>query len=66
VSLTRIRFEAVDGMFAGRTDLLEALLGGPIEQARREFLEFASVLAEGNADTRSCELHSITLICKGV
>jgi len=37
-------------LFAGKPDLLAALLGEPIEQAQREFLEFVSELAKGNAD----------------
>lgn len=35
-------------LFAGGPDLLEGLLGEPIDQARQEFLEFASLLAKGN------------------
>lgn len=37
-------------LFAGKPDLLEALLGKPIEQARREFLEFEAAIANGNSD----------------
>lgn len=37
-------------LFAGKTDLLESLLGEPIDQARQEFAEFASVLANENPD----------------
>jgi hypothetical protein len=37
-------------LFAGKPELLEALLGKPIEQARQEFQEFASLLAKGKTD----------------
>jgi len=37
-------------LFAGSQDLVEALLGDPVEKARQEFLEFASPMAKGNAD----------------
>jgi hypothetical protein len=37
-------------LFAGKRDLVEALLGKAIGQARTEFLEFASLLAKGNTD----------------
>lgn len=37
-------------LFASRSAMLESLLGEPIEQARREFLEFASLVAKGNAE----------------
>jgi hypothetical protein len=37
-------------LFACKPDLLESLLGEPIDQARQEFLEFASLMAKGNAD----------------
>jgi hypothetical protein len=34
-------------LVAARPDLLESMLGRPIKQARQEFLEFASLLADG-------------------
>jgi hypothetical protein len=37
-------------LFGGKIELLEALLGEPIEMAQKEFLEFASLLAKGNPD----------------
>lgn len=37
-------------LFAGKPDLIESLLGEPIERAREEFLEFASVLAKENTE----------------
>ena len=37
-------------LFGGRPDLLEALLGEPIEQARQEFFEFASSMAKGDPE----------------
>lgn len=37
-------------LFAGKPDLVEALLGEPIEQAREEFLEFALALAKENSE----------------
>lgn|SRR5690348_1300316 len=37
-------------LFAAEADLLEALLGKPLDQARQEFFEFASCLARGNAE----------------
>lgn len=37
-------------LFAGKPEFLETLLGKPIERARQDFLEFASLLAKGNAD----------------
>ncbi len=35
-------------LFAGREPLLEAMLGVPIEEARKRFLAFAEPLAKGN------------------
>jgi hypothetical protein len=37
-------------LFAGKPDLVEALLGKPIERARQEFLEFVSLLAKENTE----------------
>lgn len=37
-------------LFAAKPDLLERLLGAPIDQARQEFAQFASMLARGNPD----------------
>lgn len=37
-------------LFGGPPEVLEALLGEPIEQARKEFFEFASLLAKGDPD----------------
>ncbi len=37
-------------LFGAKAELLEALLGEPIEQARREFAEVAAAVARGNAD----------------
>jgi hypothetical protein len=37
-------------LFGAKPKLLEALLGKPIEQARQEFQQFASLLAKGKAD----------------
>jgi hypothetical protein len=37
-------------LFGAKPELLEALLGEPIKLARREFAEFATALARGNAD----------------
>ncbi len=37
-------------LFGTKPDLLEGLLGQPIEQARREFAEAATAVARGNAD----------------
>ena len=37
-------------LFAGTPELLEALLGESIEEARQEFRDFAVLLAEGNAE----------------
>lgn len=37
-------------LFAGEQGLIEALLGKSIEQARQEFLEFASLIAKGSPD----------------
>ncbi|HKQ88810.1 MAG TPA: hypothetical protein VJS43_18790 [Candidatus Acidoferrales bacterium] len=37
-------------LFGARPELLEALLGQPIEQARRQFAELAAAVAKGNAD----------------
>ncbi len=37
-------------LFGAKPELLEALLGEPIEEARREFAEAAAALAKGNAN----------------
>jgi len=37
-------------LFGAKPELLEGLLGEPIEQARREFAEVATAVARGNAD----------------
>jgi hypothetical protein len=37
-------------LYAGKPDLVAALVGEPIEQAHHEFFEFASELAKGNSD----------------
>lgn len=37
-------------LFASQSKLLEAMLGKPIEEARREFFDFASLLAQGKSD----------------
>jgi hypothetical protein len=37
-------------LFAGSRDLVEAFLGEPVEQARKEFLDFASMMAKGRPD----------------
>jgi len=37
-------------LFGAKPELLEALLGKPIKEARREFLDFASLLAQGKPD----------------
>jgi len=37
-------------LFGAKSKLLEALLGKPIEEARREFFDFASLLAQGKPD----------------
>src|SRR6266498_3736159 len=37
-------------LFASKPDLLEAMLGKPIQKAQEEFMEFASQLARGNTD----------------
>jgi len=36
-------------LFAGEAEFVESLLGKPIDLARREFSEFASLMAQGNA-----------------
>ena len=36
-------------LFAGAESFLEALLGRPIERARQEFMQFASLMARGNS-----------------
>jgi hypothetical protein len=37
-------------LFAAKRELLEALLGQTIEEARQEFVEFASLMGKGNTD----------------
>ncbi|MGQ9919668.1 MAG: hypothetical protein ACUVS7_19920 [Bryobacteraceae bacterium] len=37
-------------LFAAEPDLLEAILGKPVQQARDEFVQFASGLADADAD----------------
>jgi hypothetical protein len=37
-------------LFAGKPELVRALLGKPTEQARQEFLEFASLLTKSKED----------------
>jgi hypothetical protein len=37
-------------LFAGTPELLEAMLGKPVDQAREEFLSFATAVANGPDD----------------
>lgn len=37
-------------LFAGKQELLESMLGKPIEEARAEYLSFATALAKGSDD----------------